>query len=298
MKKLYFAIFALISGNTFCQTTIDFEDFNLSGSETYFDGSDMSGTSNGLGEFETYYSEGFLMFNSIYDTTWGVSSGYWSKGWAFTNETPDNLVGYAGLFSSYAGGGDASANYVIGQNGSRIMKSNAMVSFQTLQLTNNNYAASAMLNGDSFAKKFGGTTGDDPDWFLLTIVGYDAGDQPIDSIEFYLADYRFSNNAQDYILKDWTTVDLSAIDYALYIDFKLSSSDNSGGYMNTPAFFAVDKVTHSSAIGVTEMEEFTFNVSPNPAHDILFVNVSESAEQLWITNMSGQVVKDIMVNDL
>jgi hypothetical protein len=31
--------------------------------------------------------------------------------------------------------------------------------------TNTTYAALSMLSGDSFAKKFGGASGDDPDWF-------------------------------------------------------------------------------------------------------------------------------------
>jgi hypothetical protein len=204
MKKLYFAIFALIAGNAFCQTTVDFENFNLNGSESFFDGSDLSGTSNGAGTLTSYYSEGLLQFTTVYDTSWGASSGYWSDGWAFTNETPDNLVGYAGLMSSYAGGGDASSNYVIGQNGSVITKTNDFVSFQSMRITNNNYAASSMLSGDAFAKKFGGASGDDPDWFLLSIVGYDAGDVAIDTVDFYLADFRFSDNNQDYIIKDWT----------------------------------------------------------------------------------------------
>jgi hypothetical protein len=32
-----------------------------------------------------------------------------------------------------------------------------------------------MRDGDGFGKKFGGTTGMDPDWFKLTIKGYSGG---------------------------------------------------------------------------------------------------------------------------
>jgi hypothetical protein len=31
-----------------------------------------------------------------------------------------------------------------------------------------------------------------------------------DSIEFYLADFRFANNSQDYILKTWEYLDLTS----------------------------------------------------------------------------------------
>jgi hypothetical protein len=38
------------------------------------------------------------------------------------------------------------------------------------------YAALSMRDGDGFAKQFGGASGDDPDYFLLTITGRDALD--------------------------------------------------------------------------------------------------------------------------
>ena len=225
-----------------------------------------------------------------------IASWWTFIGWAVTNETPDNLIGYAGLFSSYAGGGDASSNYVIGQNGARIVKSSGMASFQSLRITNNNYAASSMLNGDSFAKKFGGASGDDQDWFLLEIIGYDAGDMPIDTVRVYLAGYRFTDNSQDYIIKDWTTVDLTPIEYAKYIEFELSSSDNSGGYMNTPAFYAVDKITHSSAISVSENNLATVTVYPYPANEILNLKMESMDGLVQILNLQGQIVMSEIVN--
>jgi hypothetical protein len=290
MKKLYFAIFALISGNTFCQTNIDFEDFTLSGSETYFDGSDFSGTSNGNGQLETIYNSGTLTFNSVYDTTWGASSGYWSTGWAFSNVTTDTLQGFAGLFSSYAGGGDVSTNYAIGQNNSIITNSSIFSSFESIRVTNNNYAASSMLNGDSFAKKFGGASGDDQDWFLMEIIGFDELDAVIDTVKFYLADYRFADNSQDYIIKGWKTVDLSAVSNASHLKIELTSSDNSNGYMNTPAFYAVDNVKHSSAVGVFENELNDIVLFPNPSTNVINISNTSSDQELMITNIQGQVI--------
>ena len=79
------------------------------------------------------------------------------------------------------------------------------------QVTNTTYAWDSMLNGDGFAKQFGGASGDDPDFLQLVITGYDALGVATGSVDFLLADYRFADNAQDYILTDWTPVDLSSL---------------------------------------------------------------------------------------
>ena len=78
-------------------------------------------------------------------------------------------------------------------------------------LTNTTYAYFSMLNGDAFAKQFGGASGDDPDWFLLSILAFDAGGAETGSLDFYLADFRSADNDLDYILDAWTYLDLSAL---------------------------------------------------------------------------------------
>jgi hypothetical protein len=100
-----------------------------------------------------------------------------------------------------------------------------------------------MLHGDDYAKKFGGETGDDPDWFLLSITGYDADVNPSGTVDFYLADYQFEDNSQDYIIDQWTWVNLSSLGEVTALEFNLSSSDNDPVWgMNTPAYFAMDSV--------------------------------------------------------
>ena len=96
----------------------------------------------------------------------------------------------------------------------------------SIRLTNTTYTALSMRDGDSFAKKFGGGTGNDPDFFLLNIQGRDASDAITGIVPFYLADYRFSNNALDYIVSQWTTVDLSSLPVnTTALTFELTSSD-------------------------------------------------------------------------
>ena len=99
-----------------------------------------------------------------------------------------------------------------------------------------------MLNGDSFAKKFGGVSGDDADWLLLTITGRDIADVVTGVVEFYLADFRFADNSQDYIVNTWQSVDLTSLGSVKSIEFSLSSTDVGEFGMNTPGYFVVDSV--------------------------------------------------------
>ena len=106
--------------------------------------------------------------------------------------------------------------------------------------TNTTWAALSMLNGDGFAKQFGGASGDDPDWLLLSISGYDAASAFTGSVDVYLADYRFADNALDYVLDSWLWVDLTELGAVRSLDFVLSGSDMGTFGLNTPAYFAMD----------------------------------------------------------
>ena len=100
--------------------------------------------------------------------------------------------------------------------------------------TNTTYAALSMLDGDQFAKKFGPS-----DWFLLTITGEDASNNPLGSVNFYLA-----RNGS--IVNTWQSVDLSSLSAAKTLEFNLTSSDTGLYGMNTPAYFAMDDLALSS----------------------------------------------------
>ena len=102
-------------------------------------------------------------------------------------------------------------------------------------ITNNNYAYYAMANGDDFTTKFGGADGNNADWFLLTITGHDVNAVETGSIDLYLADFRFEDNSLDYIVSDWTFVDLRDLGEVQALTFTFSSSDTGDFGMNTPA---------------------------------------------------------------
>jgi len=62
-----------------------------------------------------------------------------------------------------------------------------------------------------------------------------------DSVNFYLADYRFADNDSDYIVNSWKYVDLSTLGGVDTYEFDLSSSDTGAFGMNTPAYFCMDQ---------------------------------------------------------
>lgn len=225
----------LFTSHANAQSVSSFENLILP-ADSFWDGSDMSGGfSSGAGFFVNHF------------TDWGGGFTSWD-GFAYANRIDTTTPGYGNQYSAYAGGGfEGSPNFAVGYcyPTTRIRLPDNIHQKVTsgLYVTNNTYCALSMRDGDSFSKKFGGGAGNDPDWFRLSIWGYTNG-LPTDTVAFYLADYRFSDNDSDYIVKDWTYIDLAGIGDADSLEFSLSSSDNDSIYgMRTPAYFCIDNVT-------------------------------------------------------
>jgi hypothetical protein len=250
MKKIYRQLLAaaigIVAFQAQAQQVATFEDFNLF-SESYENGSGPA--------VEAKFNSGNAEFPNVYETQYG---GYWSSGWAYSSITNDTSAGYGNIYGSFAAGGNmASSNYLVGQPGSilRITGADKGKVVKGLYVTNGTFAGLSMTNGDFVAKKFGGVSGNDPDFFVLTIKSYYNGVLNTDSVNFYLADFRFANNTQDYIVKNWAWVDLTSLGNTDSLLFGLSSSDNDPQYgMNTPAFFCIDDVvTHSDTSTVENL---------------------------------------------
>jgi hypothetical protein len=219
-----------VTGAASAAMVADFEDLILA-PQSYWNGSDSSGG----------FTSGSARFNNNYDTTYHSWDGF-----AYSNITDTTTKGMSGQYNSIAGSGQGgSANYGVGYVGWAQLPAitlNTVSGVGGLYVTNNNYSYYSMLNGDSFAKKFGGSSGNDPDWFLMTITGKDAGGITTGMVDFYLADYRFADNGLDYILDTWAFVDLTSLGAVKGLEFTLNSSDAGEWGMNTPAYFAIDTI--------------------------------------------------------
>jgi hypothetical protein len=116
---------------------------------------------------------------------------------------------------------------------------------QSIDLCNSTYAWFTIKNGNGFCKKFGGIKGTDPDWFKVTIIGYNHENVKVGSKEIYLADFRSSDSTQDYLLSKWTTFDLTSIGQVNKITFVFDSSDKDPVFgINTPTYLCLDNIKY------------------------------------------------------
>lgn len=187
-------------------------------------------------------------FNNSY-TDYGGGFYSWD-GFTYSNHTDTNTPGYGNQYSAYPGAGaGGSSQFALGYSGAIIHIGLADLSGKGAYLTNTTYSALSMLLGDDFAKKFGGVSGDDPDFFKLIISGYAGGSATGTPVEFYLADFRFTNNTQDYIVNKWTYVDFSSLGTVDEIRFGFESTDIGMFGINTPTYFALDNLTAVPELG-------------------------------------------------
>lgn len=211
--------------------TIHFDNLPLA-PESSWNGSDGAG--------------GFSVVNTRFNNTYSETYGSWS-GFAYSNTTDTETAGWENQFSAITGKGvGTSANYAIAYfstygDPEPTITFGDLTTVGGITVTNTTYATLSMQEGDFFAKKFGGDSRDEEDWFLLTITGY-ANGVATGSIPFYLADFRFSDNSLDYILTDWALVDLSSLGPVNEIRFSMTSSDVGENGINTPTYFALGDI--------------------------------------------------------
>jgi len=220
---------------------VDFEDLSLPGGESSWSGNYPIDGAGGSGELTHFTSRG-VSFVNFSDGDWG----FW-EGFGYSNMSDATTPGSGNQMSAYAGTGHNAGDdiYAVGFAGYSTIP--VLILPTTTELvggyfTNTTYTALSMLNGDAFSKKFGGDTGDEPDWLLLTITGKNQADAATGTVDFYLADYRFSDNSLDYVLDEWAIVDLAPLGAVKSLEFTLSSSDTGPFGMNTPAYFAMDNL--------------------------------------------------------
>ncbi len=207
---------------------VDFSDLTLP-ERWYWNGDDWSGG----------FESDWVDFNNYYDDTWGP---YWA-GFAYSQVDDVTTEGFENQYAVWTPGVAATGEtYAVVHAG---WASTLTFPFESVidgfYVNNTTYAALSMLHGDMFAKQFGGPDGTDEDWFLLTVTGMDADGNETGSVEFYLADYRFGDPSENYLVDAWTWLDLRPLGPAVKsLRFGLTSSDVGDYGMNTPSYFAMD----------------------------------------------------------
>lgn len=289
VTKLLLALSTFMSIKSNAQT-ITFDTFTLSPNSYYKDTTGADFSSNGV------------TFRYNWNTSWG---GFWESGSAYTNVNDTVNGNYTNLYGCKPGIAFSSNNYATVQSGAVITFSNNTTAVNGFYITNTTYAWKTVKNGNQFSRKFGDTTGtgsgntipqgEYPDWFKILVRGYRGGNMLSDSIEFYLADYRAAGTANDYAIKNWQYVNCLSLGQVDSISFEMKSSDNSFGFMNTPAFFSMDNFVIQSTVGIEELAN-TKNISlfPNPTKENLFLNFESSSMNelnIFVSDITGKTLQ-------
>ena len=283
MKKFNLLVLAVICTLfTQAQTVATFENLTLA-PESYWNGSDLGGG----------FADGNGYFVNSYDTAYFSWSGF-----GYSNVTDDTTVGWSNQYGNISGSGySGSANYVVA-NGYGDMKiqltGNAAggTYVKGTYINNSTYSYYSMRDGDQFAKKFGGVSGDDADWFKLTVTGWLNGQAKNDTVNFMLADFTFTDNSQDYILNEWTWLDLQVLGNVDSLQFSLSSSDAGQWGMNTPAYFVLDNFTTAdvaNAAPVASNDAATTNYNTAITINVLENDFDTTATPLAVTTTGGLI---------
>lgn len=264
---------------------------------SFWNGSDGSGS----------FTSGILNFKNTYNASYDSWNGF-----AYSNVSDNTTPGYDNQYSAITGGGmdattaDGGTNYAVSFTMNDWMSGtyepvlsevdvvdNEAYIFNGLYVTNSTYAYMNMLNGDAFSEPFGGTSGNDPDWFKLNIFGVDVDGNYTDTVEFYLADYRFDDNSLDYIVDKWCWIDLTSLGEITGLRMYLESSNCSEYGLITPGYFCIDNISvqagDNEGIYDDEMMLTNVNVYPNPTNSKVNFEM-DGFQYLEVYNALGQMV--------
>ncbi|MBU3677575.1 MAG: DUF4465 domain-containing protein [Chitinophagaceae bacterium] len=291
MKKL-FSLFMVIgfSWQAHAQYLVNFENLNLPSANTYWRGQNTV-------PLDSFFITNYSKFPNSWDTTWG---GVWS-GWGFSNKNDTTSIDYfTNELASIAGGAynDTAGKYAVAyqswnpaMNSIKLPPSWPPMLAGSCRITNTTIAYRSMQNGDGFAKKFGGVTGNDPDFFKIRFYGWLNGNPSNGTpVDFYLADFRDTNHANDYIVKDWKLCSLMPLGIVDSISYTLHSSDTSAFGINTPTYFCLDQLAMIFS-GIEELPMNLLQAYPVPMNGELVLN-NQTAETMLahISDLQGRSV--------
>ena len=220
--------------------------------ESYWCGPDTKGEAItgtwGDSEMSGSFVSGSYQFGNCYSLDW------WSwTGFAYSNSTSSDFETYTtDQYNSASGAGyDGSNNFAVAYSEGTISVLNDSENGDSINgfyINNNAYVVNSVTNGDSYAKQF-----EEGDYFKVIFTGENNGEET-GTVEYYLADYQSSTEADRYYLDTWQWVDLRSLGAVTSISFEFESTDMSYGYINTPTYFCVDNFNGEREITVVETQ--------------------------------------------
>ncbi len=266
-KTLLFALLPTLASPAMAQTegVATFENLTLAPESSWHGDENGEEWYYGLGYAQRFES-GDYSFANFFIPEYDSWIGY-----AYSNLTSTTFETISDQYKSCVGHGvDGSANFGVafpddvmwGETLDIRIKGEAKV-VPGFYITNSAWVVDAILNGDNMTEGSFGAG----DYYKVTVHGHDAEGNEVGSHQYYLADYRFEDEADRYYLTDWEYVDLSELGEVSSLTFTLESTRNSVYGMTTPGYFCIDNL---GAEGTEiKREEGTYNGPTDIIKDVV-----------------------------
>ncbi len=243
ISALLISSICFVTGSALGQV-VDFEELPLE-PDSFFNGGPETNSDGWLASLD---GQRQVQFGNSFNSAFG---GFWN-GFSYSNVVDTTTPGFENQYAAFPGSGaQGSETYAVAFAGS-----NAFINleeedqrFTSIELTNTTFTALAIENGDAFSNRFGGESGNDPDFFSVLLTGFDELDgtgNATGQVEYFLADYRFDDNSLDFIIDQWNTLSLEPLGAARSLAVSFRSSDVGPFGINTPTYFALDNLTITS----------------------------------------------------
>ncbi len=241
---------------------------------------------NGKTGMQQYITNGDLLMQFGWDTTYKYWSGNWALSYNHFNKIEPSSMD-AHLYAAAPGKGAPYSEkiFAVGQNHAKLTAADPLVlGVMSLKVSNSLYAYNSMKFGDAFAKKFKAS---DKDSLILVITTFFKGVKQ-ESQRVVLADFRFMDTTRNFLLDTWRLIQFKEFNDS--IQFEMESSDNGSWGMNTPAFFVLDDIQVLHNVGLKTMQLNNMKVYPNPAVNTLNFVSQKDLKTIEIYNFEGQII--------
>lgn len=291
--NLFFALTCLgsLNGQTALIEQIGFEEL-----KSEIPSGEVWNGSNGKTQYATPDSifAARLSMDIGWDTAWG---GYWKNQWAFSrkNVTTVEPSDYSKhLYAAKPGKGaeEQGEVYAIGTQNTYLLNPDPLNQFiDGFFITNTTFAYNSMALGDDFAKKF---TANDKDSFILKVSVFLNGELK-KTKHVVLADFRSSDTTKHFLLDTWQYVEMTTESDSIH--FEMQSSDVGNFGINTPLYFALDRivVVHRGSTKKPKNEPIT--VYPNPAINQLHIVDFAKIRSVDICDYRGGIINSVALQN-
>ncbi len=166
--------------------------------------------------------------SSTFTDSW-ADKQYWGGGIAISNYIDADFANGDSDHQLAVTKSNGSTNFAV-VNGTAYMTLSQAKVINSIDMMNTTYALNCIKNGNTYSQPL--TT--EGSYFEVQVEGY-KDSQLTSTVKIDLA-------RDGQAVEDWKTVDLSALNAVDSVVFKFYGSDESYGYLNTPAYVAIDNV--------------------------------------------------------